>query len=152
MGHRKTQLVFNNHPVTCPHRRTDLVFTSREEVIVLGSRTCPKCGKEFVIENGKGVKAAARKGRVPTANFLSFVFDVEPCVLELEYRLFDSGRQSFPLQKNRERWMELAELAANEQDSNKLLEIIKEINLLLSQKQERLAHLPPKPDPKLPDR
>jgi hypothetical protein len=56
------------------------------------------------------------------------------------------------VQKNRERWMELAELAANEQDPNKLLEIVKEINLLLAQKQERLTHLPPKSaDPKLPD-
>ena len=39
--------------------------------------------------------------------------------------------------------MELAELAANEQDPKKLLELVREINDLLEQKQHRLAHLPP---------
>ena len=40
--------------------------------------------------------------------------------------------------------MELAELAANEQDPKKLLELVREINDLLEQKQHRLAHLPPR--------
>jgi hypothetical protein len=51
------------------------------------------------------------------------------------------------MQNNRERWMELAELAANEQDPQKMLELVREINDLLEQKQNRLNHLPPKPKP-----
>jgi hypothetical protein len=42
------------------------------------------------------------------------------------------------MQKTRERWMELAELAANEQDPKKLMALIVEINQLLGQKQARL--------------
>ena len=38
----------------------------------------------------------------------------------------------------KERWMELCELAANEQDSQKLLELVKEINRLLEEKEQRL--------------
>ena len=55
------------------------------------------------------------------------------------------------VQNNRERWMELAEMAANEQDPDKLLDIIKEINFLLAQKQDRLNNLAKPPhQPKLP--
>jgi hypothetical protein len=51
------------------------------------------------------------------------------------------------MQDKRERWMELAELAANEQDSDKLIELFKEIDHLLAEKQDRLdrARLPVKP-------
>ena len=42
------------------------------------------------------------------------------------------------MQENRERWMELAELAANEQDPDKLLALVHEINELLDKKQKRL--------------
>jgi hypothetical protein len=45
------------------------------------------------------------------------------------------------MQNNRERWMELAELAADEQDPKKMLELVREINDLLEQKQNRLKHL-----------
>jgi hypothetical protein len=38
----------------------------------------------------------------------------------------------------RERWMELAELAANEQDPQRLLELVREINALLEAKSRRL--------------
>jgi hypothetical protein len=37
--------------------------------------------------------------------------------------------------------MELAELAANEQDPDKLMELVREIDLLLAKKQARLASL-----------
>ena len=40
--------------------------------------------------------------------------------------------------KDRERWMELAEQAAKEQDPDKLLELVQEINRLLIEKEERL--------------
>jgi hypothetical protein len=49
------------------------------------------------------------------------------------------------MRENTERWMELAKLAANEQDPQKMLELVQEINDLLEQKQKRLAHLPVKP-------
>jgi hypothetical protein len=40
--------------------------------------------------------------------------------------------------KNKERWLELTEQAANEQDSEKMLLLIKEINDLLEVKEKRL--------------
>lgn len=42
------------------------------------------------------------------------------------------------LWKERERFLELCALAANEQDSRRLLELIREINNLLEAKEERL--------------
>ncbi len=47
--------------------------------------------------------------------------------------------------KAKERWMELCEQAANEQDPAKLLELVKEINHLLDAKKKRLAADPPEP-------
>jgi hypothetical protein len=41
--------------------------------------------------------------------------------------------------------MELARLAAEEQDPKKLMELVREINDLLEKKQDGLAHLPVKP-------
>jgi hypothetical protein len=46
---------------------------------------------------------------------------------------------------NRERWMELAELASREQDPQKLMELVREINQLLAEKQARLNRLTPEP-------
>jgi len=40
--------------------------------------------------------------------------------------------------EQKERWMELCEQAANEQDSQKLLELTKEIDRLLAEKEKRL--------------
>lgn len=47
--------------------------------------------------------------------------------------------------KAKERWMELCERAANEQDSAKLLELVKEINRLLDAKTKRLDSEADKP-------
>jgi hypothetical protein len=44
---------------------------------------------------------------------------------------------------DKERWRVLAEQAAVEQDPEKLMELIKEIDALLAKKQDRLNHLPP---------
>jgi hypothetical protein len=41
--------------------------------------------------------------------------------------------------QNRERWKELCEQAANEQDPEKLLELTAEIDRLLSEKYDRIA-------------
>jgi hypothetical protein len=38
----------------------------------------------------------------------------------------------------KERWMHLCEMAANEQDPDKLVQLVSEINKLLEQKEERL--------------
>ena len=40
--------------------------------------------------------------------------------------------------EKRERWMRLCEQAANEQDTQKLLELVREINRLLEEKEQRL--------------
>jgi hypothetical protein len=41
--------------------------------------------------------------------------------------------------EKKERWMELCEQAANEQDSAKLLKLVTEINRLLDEKSKRIA-------------
>ena len=47
--------------------------------------------------------------------------------------------------ENREKWMELCEQASKEQDPEKLLALVQEINRLLETKQERLnKQKPPK--------
>ena len=45
--------------------------------------------------------------------------------------------------KNKERWQELCELAAQEQDPQKLIELMKEIDRLLEIKLNRLKGIPP---------
>jgi hypothetical protein len=44
--------------------------------------------------------------------------------------------------KTKERWQELCEQAANEQDPKKLMALVKEINRLLEEKQARLKKPP----------
>jgi hypothetical protein len=46
----------------------------------------------------------------------------------------------------RERWLELCELAATEQNPEKLLQYVQEINRLLDEKQKRVNQ-PSKPQP-----
>jgi hypothetical protein len=48
------------------------------------------------------------------------------------------------VQESNERWKELCEQAAVEQDPLKLLELTREIDRLLAKKQNRLDHLPKK--------
>ena len=40
--------------------------------------------------------------------------------------------------QNKERWLQLCELAASEQDPDKLFRLVQEINRLLEEKEERL--------------
>lgn len=49
------------------------------------------------------------------------------------------------MQEKKERWMQLCAQAAVEQDPEKLLALVKEINDLLEEKERRLGLLPPKP-------
>jgi len=48
--------------------------------------------------------------------------------------------------ENREKWMELCEKASTEQDPEKLLALVQEINRLLEAKQERLNKVKPQKD------
>lgn len=43
--------------------------------------------------------------------------------------------------KDKEKWMELCERAAEEQDPDKLMALVKEIDRLLQEKEDRLAVL-----------
>jgi hypothetical protein len=47
--------------------------------------------------------------------------------------------------EKKERWLKLCEQAANEQDPNELLKLVREINDLLEEKERRLGIKPPKP-------
>jgi hypothetical protein len=51
------------------------------------------------------------------------------------------------MQEQRERWMQLCEQAANEQDPDRLMELIVEINRLLEAKERRLKGDPSAPKP-----
>lgn len=50
------------------------------------------------------------------------------------------------MQEKTERWMELCRQAAIEQDPQRLMELVKEINDLLEAKERRLGILPPQID------
>jgi hypothetical protein len=50
------------------------------------------------------------------------------------------------MQESEERWKQLCEQAAKEQDPNKLMDLIAEINRLLAAKDERLRGKPSGPD------
>jgi len=59
---------------------------------------------------------------------------------------FISTRQASVKGKAKERWRELCEQAALEQDPHKLSELVSEIDRLLEEKQERLNQSPPAND------
>jgi hypothetical protein len=63
------------------------------------------------------------------------------------YRVQSFTSYTRAMRDNRERWMELAELAAAEQDPHKLSELVREIDRLLAEKMDRLTHerIPSKP-------
>jgi hypothetical protein len=52
--------------------------------------------------------------------------------------------------ENQERWKEVCELAAKEQDPKKLMELTREIIRLLDEKDARLKHQPQPTDPQKP--
>ncbi len=51
------------------------------------------------------------------------------------------------MEENREKWMELCARAAQEQDPEKLMELIAQINQLLDAKERRLKGSPPASEP-----
>jgi len=48
---RELKLPYREMSITCPHCRTPLTVGTVMARILLSRRTCPKCGKEFLIEN-----------------------------------------------------------------------------------------------------
>ncbi len=58
-------------------------------------------------------------------------------------RLPDRLRFPCMYAKTKERWMELCDLAANEQDSAKLTALVEDILRLLKEKEDRLKGKPP---------
>jgi len=60
------KLQFYEQRVVCPYCHTNLMFNTPTETIVSAHRTCPKCGKEFLIEKelltGLGESEKARRG------------------------------------------------------------------------------------------
>ena len=36
----------------CPHCEAAILFMSPQKVLTLADRTCPKCRRQFLIENG----------------------------------------------------------------------------------------------------
>lgn len=51
------------------------------------------------------------------------------------------------MEENREKWMEICAQAAKEQDPEKLMELISQINQLLEAKERRLKADPPATEP-----
>jgi hypothetical protein len=43
------------------------------------------------------------------------------------------------MQEKREKWMDLAAQAADEQEPKKLIELVRQINILLAEKQDRIT-------------
>jgi hypothetical protein len=50
------------------------------------------------------------------------------------------------LEEKREKWMELCDLIVKEQDPERLLELVKQLNAMLEEKERRLGILPPRND------
>jgi transposase-like protein len=57
---RPIKLAYRELYITCPQCRAPLVIGTVMEKLST-ERTCPKCGKEFVIENDVPKKPAAKK-------------------------------------------------------------------------------------------
>jgi len=45
------------HEVTCPYCEADLDIDSPLDHIFIARRTCPECGREFLIKDGKAEKS-----------------------------------------------------------------------------------------------
>jgi len=52
------------------------------------------------------------------------------------------AQEVIQVKENKERWMELCELASKEQDPKKLSELVEEINRILEEKQSRISGRP----------
>ncbi len=48
---RSVKLPYREVHIQCPHCHADLTIGTVMDSIILASRSCPQCGKEFLIEN-----------------------------------------------------------------------------------------------------
>jgi len=64
---------------------------------------------------------------------------IQPEILKRPKRRIAAGEASIVIGNTKERWRELCEQASVEQDPDKLLELVREINQLLDEKRTRLA-------------
>jgi uncharacterized protein YbaR (Trm112 family) len=48
---RSVKLPLTELSMKCPHCQAPLIIATVMDVITFGQRTCPKCRKEFIIEN-----------------------------------------------------------------------------------------------------
>ena len=65
MARRPTKLQVYDHAVVCPYCRTDVLFPSLMEKIIVARRNCPHCRREMLIEDGRGVKMPADGTKKP---------------------------------------------------------------------------------------
>jgi hypothetical protein len=45
------------HEVMCPYGEAEFAFNSPLDHIFIARKTCPECGREFLIKNGKAEKS-----------------------------------------------------------------------------------------------
>jgi transposase-like protein len=57
---RAVKLPYRELNIACPHCRAPLTIGTVMDTIRLSRRTCPKCGKEFLIENDVAKKPDGR--------------------------------------------------------------------------------------------
>jgi hypothetical protein len=69
------------------------------------------------------------------------MFDIELSTAGLKLYACCNKGGAAQLQQNRERWMELCEQIATEQDPDKFHEMVTELNRLLSEKDDRLKNI-----------
>ena len=48
---RNFKFLLTEIPINCPHCKAALILATVMDTIKFGQRTCPKCEKQFVIEN-----------------------------------------------------------------------------------------------------
>lgn len=58
---RPIKLPYRELYIACPHCQAPLRIGTLSEKPLVSQRTCPKCGKEFVIENDVPKKAQSKK-------------------------------------------------------------------------------------------
>jgi transposase-like protein len=58
---REVKLPYRELYISCPHCQSPLVVGTIMDKLLMSRRTCPKCGKEFLIENDVPRKLDSKK-------------------------------------------------------------------------------------------
>jgi len=58
---REVKLPYRELYISCPHCRSPLVIGTIMDKLLMSRRTCPKCAKEFLIENDVPRKPDSKK-------------------------------------------------------------------------------------------